>query len=56
MLSIATSMVVDDKVEDYARVPGGIRGIDVRVVERILSDTLRRLEVGHIAKVGTWMA
>lgn len=43
-------MVVDDKVEGYA---GGIRGVEVRAVERILSDVLRRLVVGHTAKVGT---
>lgn len=46
-------MVVDDKVEGYAVVPGGIRGVEVRAVERILSDVLRRLVVGRTAKVGT---
>lgn len=49
-------MVVDDKVEGYAVVPGGIRGLEVRAVERTLSDALRRLVVGHSAKVETWMA
>lgn len=46
-------MVVDDKVEGYAVVPSGIRGVEVRAVERILSDVLRMLVVGRTAKVGT---
>lgn len=44
-------MVVDDKAEGYAVVPGGIRGLEVRAVERTLSDALRRLVAGHTAKV-----
>lgn len=58
ILSIATSMVVDDKVEGYARLPGRIRGLEVRAVERTQSNALRRWGLewpDQALPTATWM-